>query len=233
MQSPGIRPLWNAAFLTLLLLCLWSRDARSQKLGPDSTIQLSIRFHLLNSEEGKAVSTNWNEQDVHALLRIANEVWSQAGIVWVIESIVEEEPPHAARFDSLVAGQLLPTGERQRSIIPRESLLAVGWDVFLIRDYGQIAGGVFWPEIPALVLAAYGMGVELEPEGRGGRTLAHELGHSLGLTHEECDRSAPNIMALGCWRPGALSTLAEDQIQGARNQARFGPVRGLSAVSFP
>src|SRR5690606_18179962 len=71
-------------------------------------------------------------------------------------------------------------------------------------------------------------GIDLNAEGRGGLTLAHEFGHSLGLTHEECDPSAPNVMAVGCGQAGASHSLTVEQIQLAREQARIGPVRGLS-----
>ena len=84
-----------------------------------------------------------------------------------------------------------------------------------------------------MVLAQRGMRSDLNAEGRGGLTLAHELGHSLGLTHEECDPSAPNIMAVGCGQAGASRSPTAEQIQLARRQARIGPVRGLSEILLP
>lgn len=207
----GTRSLCHTILVGLLFVCFRPQDAAPQEVGSDSIIRFPIRFHLLTSTERHAVSTTWTEEDVRTLLRVVNEVWSRAGIEWTFESIVREVAPHAARFDSLLAGLLLPTGERQRSIVPRESLLdPAGWDVFLIRDYGQIAGGVFWPEIPAIVLAQRGMGTELDPAGVGGLTLAHELVHSLGLQHEECDPSAPNIMANKCGQPNAPRILTAE-----------------------
>jgi hypothetical protein len=73
-------------------------------------------------------------------------------------------------------------------------LLPNGWNVLLIRNFGQLGGGAFFANFGAVVLAERGYGFELPADGRGGRTLAHELGHSLGLVHVDCD-STRNIMA--------------------------------------
>jgi hypothetical protein len=66
-----------------------------------------------------------------------------------------------------------------------------------------------------------GFGFDLPPDGRGGATLAHELGHSLGLKHEVCDVTR-DIMANGCWQPTSRSTLTPAQIHIAREQAKTG-----------
>ncbi|MGH7674865.1 MAG: hypothetical protein ACREMV_06285, partial [Gemmatimonadales bacterium] len=136
-------------------------------------------------------------------------------------SEVREEAPQGARFDSVVTGRLPPTRERLFSVAPRGALLTPGWNLFLIRDFGQIGGGVFYVDIPGVVLAERGMGIELAPGERGGATLAHELGHSLGLEHHACDESR-NIMANRCWSPTTLSALTAQQIALARRQATAG-----------
>ncbi|HTK52508.1 MAG TPA: hypothetical protein VL308_11500 [Gemmatimonadaceae bacterium] len=200
-------------FLLVLALGL-ARPTHAQ----DSTIALPVRVHLLHSPASAALSTTRTESEVHTLLAVANQVWAVAGIRWELESVVREEALAGAQFDSLLAGQLELNVSRILAPIPRDSLLQPGWNVFLIRDFGRIAGGMFNPEISGVVLAERGFGYQLTPEYRGGRTLAHELGHSLGLGHVPCD-STRNVMANACSRPDAPSTLTVEQIARARTQA--------------
>lgn len=218
----AIMSLWISFVASLAVVAMIPTVGWPQAATQDSLIQLPIPVHLMHSAESVALTTSWTEQDVTALLAIANLTWRQAGIEWTLESIVEAEARNGAAFDSMLARRMPATGEKQRSIIPRDSLLEPAWNLFLIRNYGRIAGGVFWPELPALVLAEQGMGVDLGPSGRGGRTLAHELGHSLGLDHEECVPASPNVMATGCWRPGLDHMLTAAQIRRARVQAQTG-----------
>jgi len=186
---------------------------------------LPVRVQLLSASEGQAIATTYQERDVQQLIAVANEVWRQAEIQWRVESLKQTLAPRAAAFDSLVREQIPRDRELLETFFPNDSLLRNGWNVLLLRDFGQIAGGVFFATLGAVVLAERGFGYELPPEGRGGRTLAHELGHSLGLVHVPCD-STRNIMALGCWQPGTASSLTPEQIRRAREQASAGhPIR--------
>ena len=184
----------------------------------DSTIALPVRVHLLHSPASVALSTTRTAAEVRTLLAVANQVWATAGIRWELETVVREEALAGAAFDSLLAGQVELNASRLVAPIPSDSMLKPGWNVFLIRDFGRIAGGMFNPNIFGVVLAERGFGYELTPEDRGGRTLALELGHSLGLVHVACD-STRNVMANACSRRDAPSTLTEEQVARARKQA--------------
>jgi hypothetical protein len=148
-------------------------------------------------------------------------VWEQARIEWYVERVIREESPVGFAFDSLITGAIPRTETNLSSFAPREQLLLPGWNVFLVRDLGRIAGGMFRPELAGVVLAERGFGFDLPVSGRGGATLAHELGHSLGLGHEPCD-SRRDIMANGCWSPTGPSSLTPVQIARARHQAGIG-----------
>ncbi len=194
----------------------------------EQLMRLPIRFHLLASSNSSALTTTWTDRDVHTLLHVVNGIWRQAGIEWYAESIIREQSPGGANFDSLIADRIPRTEAALTGFVPRRQLLRPGWNVFLIRDFGRIAGGMFQPEIFGVVLSQHGFGFELPADGRGGATLAHELGHSLGLAHVACD-SSHDIMANACWSPTAQSTLTRGQIATARQQAR----KGVPAASIP
>jgi hypothetical protein len=167
------------------------------------------------------LTTTRTDEDVHELVRVANWEWKQAGIEWYVERVIREESVPSAQFDSALAGTIPAYEADLISFVPRRELLSPGWNVFLIRDFGRIAGGMFRPEIEGVVLAERGFGFELPPSGRGGATLAHELGHSLTLGHEPCD-SARNLMSNACSAPGVISALTPAQIARAREQALTG-----------
>ena len=187
----------------------------------DSVLRLPIRFHLLHSASSLNISTRRTVAAVDSLVAFANTIWRQAGIEWVVESVVREDAPRAALLDSMIDGSATRTSERLIGFVPRDKILRDGWNVFLIQDFGSIGGVMFRPELPGIVLAERGYGYELPAAGRGGATLAQGLGYSLTLSHRPCD-DTHNIMANGCSRPGALSTLNAEQIEAARRQAQAG-----------
>ena len=185
-------------------------------LPTDSIIRLPLRVHLLRSQKSPALTTTVTDSAVRMYLTIANDIWQQAGIQWQLDSIMHEDAPNGAVFERVIKRDtLVPLSE----FMPRAQLLEPGWNLFLIQDFGQVGGGAFRPEVKGVILAQRGFGFELPADGRGGATLAHELGHSLGLKHEVCD-STRNIMANGCWQPTTRSTLSSTQILTAREQAR-------------
>ena len=203
---------------TALLSCA---SAGPRTVSSVSVVRLPLRFHLLSSSINPALTTTRTEQDVRELVRVANWEWKQAGIEWYVERVIREQSVPSAQFDSALAGTIPAYQADLISFVPRHELLSPGWNVFLIRDFGRIAGGMFRPEIEGVVLAERGFGFELPASGRGGATLAHELGHSLTLGHEPCD-STRNLMSNACSAPGVISALTPGQISRAREQALTG-----------
>lgn len=191
----------------------------------DSTIRLPLRVHLLEAPDAEHVTTTRTPAAIDTMLDVANGVWAQAGIQWYLESVFREAAPNGVVLEQIIAGTTPPTREALVSIAPTGRLLRPGWNLFMIRDFGQVGGGVFWAELSGIMLGERGYGYELPASGRGGTTLAHELGHSLGLAHVPCD-STRNIMANACGEPGQPRRLTPEQIATAREQARSGRPRG-------
>jgi hypothetical protein len=74
-------------------------------------IRLPVRVQLLYAPDGQAVSTIYGDSAVHQLLAVANHVWAQARITWVLESIVRTRAPRGAAFDSLLRGEIFRARE--------------------------------------------------------------------------------------------------------------------------
>jgi len=187
---------------------------------PVSEIELDVRVHLLESDEFTQLSTTLTGPEVGTLFEGVNEIWAEAGIRWVIESIVREPATNQELFGQVIRGEIPFTGSVLASLLPREQLLMGKWDVFLIRDLGGSLGGIYIGGIPAVI------GAELDPLGARDlassmpRIVAHELGHSIGLAHVDCV-AAGNLMASGCFQ-GVRTRLTASQTEIARNQARTG-----------
>ena len=116
-----------------------------------------------------------------------------------------------------------------QSILPTHDRLVPGWNVYIVHDLGPLAGGNFDPNFDGVLLGERGRGSELVPTAGGGTTLAHELAHSLGIDHEDCDDSH-NIMANDCGGvEPRFRSLTADQIVRARVQA----ARGDIVTRFP
>ncbi len=187
---------------------------------PVSVIALDVRVHLLESDEFTQLSTTLTGPEVGTLFEGVNEIWAEAGVRWVIESIVHEPAANQDLFGQVIRGEIPFTGSVLASLLPRQQLLSGKWDVFMIRDLGGSIAGFYIGGIPAVI------GAELDPLGARDlagsmpRIVAHELGHSIGLGHVDCV-AAGNLMAPGCFR-GVRTRLTAIQTEIARSQARTG-----------
>ncbi len=211
---------WALAISALVLVSCGDDSGPAEIVAPDrGVVTLQVRVHLLSSEF-PPLSTELTEDEVATVFGRVNAIWQQALIRWEIESILREDALNSDAFAAILRGDLPVSDAVIASVLPRENLLTGDWDVFLILSLGGIAGGIYFPGIPAALSA------ELDPEGRReltgatARILAHELGHSLSLPHVTCT-AAGNLMSPGC--PAANRTrLTEGQVEAARQQALVG-----------
>lgn len=76
------------------MLCILAVVAALSLQAPrDTLLRLPIRFHLLHSPASTNISTTRTATTVDTLVAFANTIWRQAGIEWVVESVVIEEAP--------------------------------------------------------------------------------------------------------------------------------------------
>jgi hypothetical protein len=208
--------------LWLLAGCV---DANPTASTMNPTVTLGLRVHLLESAESESLTSTLSEQDVALLVELVNVTWKQAKIEWRLEAIVRSAALNPQPFEQVMSGLAPPNAAVLAGVIPRDRLSDGAWDVVFIRHLFGGIGGIYFPQVPAVLQP------DVDPMGVHGldgalpRILAHELGHSLGLPHVPCTAEG-NLMAAGC-TIGDRTRLSAEQIRDARLQAVQGrPFRG-------
>ncbi len=190
-------------------------------VGPQSSqITLEVKVHLLQSTEFAPLNSTLADSEVLQIFAGANAIWERAGVTWQVESIVRVEVVNAADYTSIVRGEIPATGPAIAAVLPLENAAPDEWDVFLLRDFGGLVGGVYLPPFSSVVAAELDPAGQRDLSGSAARILAHELGHSLTLKHVTCAADG-NLMSPGC-ATGDRSLLTPGQIDLARVQANKG-----------
>ncbi len=142
------------------------------------TLTLPVRIHLMQSNTMPDMHTTLTEADIGRTFARVNKIWEQAAIRFEIESIVRTTATEMARemrFKSEV--------ERVKSLIPKQRLSQKAIDICYVK---RMTPNGFYYDEPVVVKDTAKL--NKLPDGNTeqvSRVTAHEMGHVLGLQHQE------------------------------------------------
>ena len=230
------------SFIFLFVLSISSgRSQTPSSPEPNEKLTLRLRIHLttgLSMTKKDVNMTNWITPKMieEKVLPEVNRIWSQAHVEWILDGI-QDCPTQEARQDEVVAYVLATQrdseghGDPERiqkylSILPIDQEEDRVVNVYAVPYLGGTSQGNAckgarvligeWTDKPSGGKLPPQKCLLVEPEpfvkGSFGRTMAHELGHILGLHHPK-EREAPQLMGGGGY------VLTEEQKEIARKKA--------------
>lgn len=162
------------------------------------TLQVPLNIIVLTTAE-EGYGSKRNEESILSLVKNAGVIWEQGGIELVIKNIHFEEKSNAL-VSRLYENPGLVINNTQN--FDDESI-----NVFLVGSLGGI-NGVSFGGLNTVAVADYTTVYDF-------RALAHEIGHTLGLSH--VSESKGQLMYQGA----NGSNLTIDEIEIARNNAEI------------
>jgi hypothetical protein len=170
-------------------------------------LTIPLRVHLLNAKDAPSIHTSLTGADITRILGKLNLVWAQAGVLFYLESLVEE-----AANEPQIHAQPALHGDRDGLLGLRPGI-SMGTNMFHVYYVKQMPmNGIYFPEAifvkDTASLRAVPGGLD-EPLPR---VTSHELGHALNLPHRQ---HTTNLMASGT----TGKWLNEEEIHHARAAA--------------
>jgi hypothetical protein len=160
------------------------------------------------------LNSSLSDEEVHARFEVVNEIWSQAGIRFEVESIRRTPAGGEESYAGLMASGARQAGSVLGELYEEAETLEGAFNVVVLEDFGAMPPGVYNCRSGVLVIGRYfGTGHREAPAN----VLAHELGHALSLEHL-CGMGR-NLMCADGSSPRAL---LEEQIEAAVAQATLG-----------
>ena len=178
----------------------------------EDELTVLVRVHLLESDSVPELKSSFTDDEIRARFSAINEVWTQADILFEVESIQRIAATGESAYAQLIAGRERQRGPVLGRVFGNVELLTDGWNLALVEDVGSMPPGVYSCQTGTLISARRFRRQEVPIN-----VWAHELGHSLSLRHL-CDHGS-NLMCADGRRPTAL---IPDQIAAARTQVETG-----------
>lgn len=219
--------------------------------GRAQPIVLPLRLHIVGDVtiEKRGVALHpWISADAlrRTVVPAINEIWRQAGIQWHVEAIDQVRALNPPDREQRLARIRDATRNTRRKADPErirawEGLIDLGEsggavDVYLVPYLGETSQGnasrqhkrvlvALWTDKPSRGRKPPQRVKLLEPEpfrvGSLSRTIAHELGHVLGLRHPKKGQQTEFQRLMGGKKPGYRLTPAEREAARKAAQRLF------------
>ena len=212
VSNPGYFLITVVLAAAMVVLSVSCGDESSSKFGYEEFFLVPVRAHLIQSRNIPQLSTKLRSKDVILLMEKVNEIYSQAGVHFYLESIWQEP----AGSESILSG--FKTGIPLNMYLflrPEQSLDQNLVHLYYVHELPvngltilKGEGGVFINDSARLVDVKGGTDDTLS------RVTSHELGHVLGMTHTV---SSSNLMNEGT----SGFQMDEVQVEVVRNHIQY------------
>lgn len=234
-------------FGILLLACCAVLITAPVSAASDAILKVPLRFHIVTDlvmhKNGVTMDNPITPRDIErTLLPVINATWAGARIRFTLERIVQTPSLHPPQRDRLIAaivdakrndsGKSDPKRIRQlNKLVDRRQHHPGAINIYLVPYLGQASQGNAKPADRRIYAGAWtdkyqrsggprpAKLAESLPfqQGSLGRTLAHEIGHILGLKHPDKKTQIHFSRLMGGKRPGY--DLTPEEIAIARQHA--------------
>ncbi len=196
------------ALAGLILIAPAHGQTSTNRFAFDDFFLSPVRVHLLSAKDSPAIHTTLREEDITRILQKVNNVWSQAGLHFYLESLVREEAQGQESYTPAAEGtyHLALLGLR-----PMESRSTNLFHIYYLREMPN--NGIYFPAALFVKDTASLRKVEGGIDEPLPRVTSHELGHAFSLSHRQDNT---NLMASGT----TGTRLNEAEISQARQAAR-------------
>ena len=113
-------------------------DGVDEPTGPSDqdAFELPVHLHVVQSDHVGALNALLTDPEVGKLMVAVNQTWSQAGITWILESIVRERARNESVFREALMNRALSPIAALPSVLSHDDARPDVWNVFMIRDFG-------------------------------------------------------------------------------------------------
>lgn len=193
----------------------------------NTDINLNVKIHLLEFSEESVYNSLIKDRQINELFERVNAVWRCAGIRWKllpVHRLLLDQQEDMKLSEISKKFELRKVFEKMSPTIPPVFSGRI-WNVCFLNRFPIRAGGVYLSTTKTVFFAETSKWNE-----PNAITLAHELGHMLGLNHSQIEGNLMNLQSLPCLHNNLKSnqtftkqSLTTEQIDVARKQTQIGP----------
>lgn len=179
-------------------------------------VNIPFTVYLASFPADNTASSTFDKNNVFELFNEVNKIWKAGGIQC---NVLEIETIKIQSKQNISSLQDRSSLRKHLLEISPNNLHEKKWKVVIVNSFPVLGAGVYLPETKTIFYSE---------TSRGGKTravnLAHEIGHSLGLVHENEMENLMHPRHGSRDNEGISTIISEDQIAIARNQAMSGPM---------